>query len=452
MNTNTRIACGAGFWGDYSDATAQLLEHGTFDYLQFEYLAEVTMGLLHRLQSRDPDKGYATDFIDCVVEDHLAAILDKEIRVVTNAGGLNPEGCAQKVLEIASRKNIDVDVAIVTGDEITTDLQTLHESGVSLDHIDTGEAYNQIEESVVAGVTYLGAFPIAQALDTGADIVITGRTVDPALTLGPLIHEYKWTQADYDRLAAGTIAGHLIECGTQVTGGNLSRGWEQLDFANIGYPIADVDKEGTVRITKPPQTGGEVSEATVSEQLVYEIGDPTAYLTPDVSANFTSPTVERIEDDIVALEGIEGSEPPDTYKVSIHYEDGYKLAGNLLYSRPDALAKARKAADILRNRIDALDLNIPEVTAEFVGHNATHGPLAPEQEDYNEIMLRFAAWGENKADLRRLGMEFAPLSLAGPPSVAGLTDTGRPTPQKVINAWPALVPKTAVESEVVKYE
>lgn len=240
--------------------------------------------------------------------------------------------------------------------------------------------------------------------------------------------------------------------GTQVTGGNLSKGWEQLDFANIGYPIADVDKEGTVHITKPPQTGGEVSEATVGEQLIYEIGDPTAYLTPDVSADFTSPTVREIDDDTVALEGIEGSEPPATYKVSIHYEDGYKLAGNLLYSRPDALAKARKAANILQNRIDALELDIPETTAEFVGHNATHGPLAPKRESYNEIMLRFAAWSKNKADLRRLGMEFAPLSLAGPPSVAGLTDTGRPTPQKVINAWPALVPKTAVEPEVIEYE
>lgn len=449
---STRIACGAGFWGDYPDAAAQLLKHGEFDYLQFEYLAEVTIGLLHRLKSRDPDKGYATDFIDCVIEDHLAAILEKEIRVVTNAGGLNPAGCAKKVREIASRQDVDVDIAIVTGDEITAELETLRESGISLDHVDTEETYSQIEESVVAGVTYLGAFPIARALDTGADVVITGRTVDPALTLGPLIHEYSWTQVDYDRLAAGIIAGHLIECGTQVTGGNLSKGWEQLDFANIGYPIADVNEQGTVHITKPSQTGGEVSEATVSEQLVYEIGDPTAYLTPDVSADFTSPDVNQIDNNLVALEGIEGSSPPNTYKVSIHYEDGYKLAGNLLYSRPDALAKARKAADILQNRIDTLELEIPETTAEFVGHNATHGPLAPEQENYNEIMLRFAAWSENKADLRRFGMEFAPLSLAGPPSVAGLTDTGRPTPQKVINAWPALIPKTAVEPEVITYE
>lgn len=449
---SARIACGAGFWGDYPDATAQLLEHGEFDYLQFEYLAEVTMGLLHRLKSRDPNKGYATDFIDWVIEDHLATILEKEIRIVTNAGGLNPAGCAEKVLEIAQEQNADVDVAIVTGDEITTDLQTLHDSGISLKHIDTEEPYAQIKENVVTGVTYLGAFPIAEALDTGADIVITGRTVDPALTLGPLIHEYNWTRADYDRLAAGVIAGHLIECGTQVTGGNLSKGWEGLDFTNIGYPIADVDREGTVRITKPPLTGGEVSEATVSEQLVYEIGDPTAYLTPDVSAAFTSPTVEEIEDDLVELRGVEGSEPPTTYKVSIHYEDGYKLAGNLLYSRPDALAKARKAAEILQNRISALELEIPETTAEFVGHDATHGPLAPEQDNYNEIMLRFAAWSENKSALRRLGMEFAPLSLAGPPAVAGLTDTGRPTPQKVISAWPTLVPKEAVEPEVVEYD
>jgi hypothetical protein len=446
-----RIANGAGFWGDYPDATARLLEAGEFDYLQLEYLAEVTMGVLARLQESDPDRGYATDFIRFVVKPHLKELLDREIRVVTNAGGINPEACAQQVRDIASAKDLDVTVATVTGDTLTDSLPDI-DSTTPLRNLDTDAAFETIADDVVTAVAYLGAFPVADALDTGADIVITGRVVDPALTLGPLIHEYRWSQDDYDRLASGVIAGHLIECGTQVTGGNFLGDWESIDFENCGYPIADVTSAGDITITKPPGTGGHVTTETVKEQLIYEIGDPTAYTTPDVNADFTSPTLSQVRDNAVRVKGVTGTERPDQYKATIHYQNGYKLNGKLLYSRPNALKKARKATELLEQRIEALELDIESTNAEYVGHDATHGPAAPDREDYNEILLRFAARSHDQDSLRRLGMEFAPLSMAGPPSVTGLTDGGRPRPQPIIDTWPTLVPRETVTPEVTVYE
>jgi hypothetical protein len=449
---SVRIGCAAGFWGDRPDAAGQLLEGGDLDYLAFEYLAEVTMGLLDRLRRSDRP-GYATDFVRYAIEDYLELALEQDVTLVTNAGGLDPAGCATAVREYADQHDLDVTVATVAGDGLTGELASIHEAAPDgLVHADTGASFDEVREDVVAAAAYLGAFPIAEAIERDADVVITGRVVDPALVLGPLLAEYGWERTKWDLLAAGIVAGHLIECGTQVTGGNLSKGWRAVDFSNIGYPIAAVDGDGTVRITKPPGTGGTVSEATVSEQLVYEIGDPTAYLTPDVTADFTTPTLEEVGPDEVRITGVRGRAAPERYKVSVHHRAGYKLAGNLLYSAPDALAKARLAAEILRDRIDELGLTVADTRAEFVGHDATHGPAAPEREAYNEIMLRFAARGQHREDLRRLGLEFAPLSLSGPPSVAGLTDQGRPKPRPVVDVWPTLVPKPAVEPTVTTYE
>jgi hypothetical protein len=237
-----------------------------------------------------------------------------------------------------------------------------------------------------------------------------------------------------------------------VTGGNFLGDWRSIDFEDLGYPIAQVDPDGTTTITKPPDTGGRVSTETVAEQLVYEIQDPSAYLTPDVTADFTTAEVEQAGENAVRVSGVEGSEPPDSYKATIHHEAGYKLSGSLLYSRPDALEKARRAADILDRRIDALGLDVEDTRAEFVGHDAAHGPAAPPQQDHNEVMLRFAARSHDEAALRRLGAEFAPLSMAGPPSVAGLTDGGRPSPRPVIDVWPTTVPKAGLDPEVATYD
>ncbi|WP_136591428.1 acyclic terpene utilization AtuA family protein [Salinigranum halophilum] len=448
---SVRIANGAGFWGDYPDATARLLEAGEFDYLQLEYLAEVTMGVLARIQESNPDKGYASDFTRFVINPHLETLLERDVQVVTNAGGINPEGCARQIEDIAAEQGLNVTIATVTGDNITETLEAI-DAAASLRSIDTDEPMDAIRDSVVTAVAYLGAFPVAEALATGADIVITGRIVDPALTLGPLIHEYGWGREEYDLLASGIVAGHLIECGTQVTGGNFLGNWRELDFENLGYPIADVTPDGEVTITKPPGTGGRVSTETVKEQLLYEIGDPAAYKTPDVQADFTSPTLTQVDADAVRLSGATGHERPDRYKATVHYENGYKLNGKLLYSRPNALEKARSAAALLEQRIERQELNIEATNAEFVGHDATHGPAAPVRAEYNEILLRFAARSQDKQALRRLGMEFAPLSMAGPPSVTGLTDGGRPSPQPIIDTWPTLVPRPFVTPEVRVYE
>lgn len=444
-----RIASGAGFWGDYPDATGRLLDHGEFDYLQLEYLAEVTMGVLARLQESGRP-GYATDFVDLVVEEHVDALLDRDVTVVTNAGGVAPAACAQRVREVAADRGRDPTVATVTGEELTDSVPALREDS-GLPNIETGEPLPEDVDPRVA-VAYAGAFPIAEALDRGADVVVTGRVADPALTLGPLVHEFGWATDDYDKLAAGTVAGHLVECGTQVTGGNFLGDWRDLSFADLGYPIADVDSSGAFTVTKPPDTGGAVTTETVSEQLVYEIGDPEAYLTPDVTADFTSVTLADAGENAVRVDGVSGSAPPDSYKATVHYPNGFKLAGQLLYSRPDALEKAQRAAAILEERIETLGLDVEETHADYVGHDAAHGPMAPERESYNEIMLRFAARGPSRGDLRRLGMEFAPLSMAGPPSVTGLTAGGRPSPTPIIDTWPTLVPRDAIQPEVTVYE
>ena len=440
-----RIASGAGFWGDYPDATGRLLSHGEFDYLQLEYLAEVTMGVLARLQESGR-AGYATDFVDIVVDEYVDTLLDREVTVVTNAGGVAPAACAQRVQELAAEQGRDPTIATVTGEELTADLDELR-ADPGLPNIETGAPFPDDVEPQVA-VAYAGAFPIAEALDRGADIVITGRVADPALTLGPLLHEFEWGREEYDRLAAGTVAGHLIECGTQVTGGNFLGDWRDLSFSDLGYPIAEVEPSGEFVVTKPPDTGGAVTPETVSEQLVYEIGDPEAYLTPDVTADFTSVGLAAVGDDAVRVDGVTGTAPPDSYKATVHYPNGFKLAGQLLYSRPDALEKAERAATILEERIEALDLAVEETHAEYIGHDGAHGPMAPEQESYNEIMLRFAARGPSRDDLRRLGMEFAPLSMAGPPAVTGVTDGGRPSPTPIIDTWPTLVPRDAIQPEV----
>ncbi|WP_251342601.1 acyclic terpene utilization AtuA family protein [Haloplanus halophilus] len=444
------IANGAGFWGDYPDATERLLEYGSVDYLTLEYLAEVSIGILARLERSDRP-GYVTDFLEFVVDDHIDTIADRDVSVVTNAGGLDPQACARAVTDRAADRGVDVRVAVVTGDDVLGRLPEIKRAGNDLADIDSGEPFDAVE-SASAAVAYLGAFPIADALDDGADVVVTGRVADPALALGPLIHEFGWTRDDHDLLAAGTVAGHLTECGPQVTGGNYLGGWRDVSFDDVGFPIAEVDRNGRITVTKPPDTGGKVTTGTVAEQLVYEIGDPTAYVTPDVVADFTSPAVTQVGEDRVAIDGATGTEPTDEYKVTIHYPAGFKLAGKLLYSRPDALEKARRAAEILESRIDELGLAIDRTHVDYVGHDAAHGPVAPTRESYNEILLRFAAKSDSRSDLRRLAMEFAPLSLAGPPAVAGLTDQGRPSPRRIVDAWPTLISKRWATPEVTVYD
>ena len=318
--------------------------------------------------------------------------------------------------------------------------------------METGDPISGIRERIVSANVYFGAFPVVEALQRGADIVITGRTTDTGLTLAPMIHEFGWEKDDWDRLSAGTVAGHILECGGQSSGGNFLGDWKSVpDLAHIGFPIAEAHPDGSFVITKHENTGGLVSEATVKEQLLYEIGDPTEYITPDCVADFTSIQLAQDGENRVRVFGIKGRPATEFYKVSASYHDGYSASGTLTYAWPDALEKAKAADAILRTRMDDLGLQFDEVLSEFVGLDSCFGPLATIPDDINEVVLRIGVRGQHREHVARFGQEIAPLILTGPPSVTGFAG-GRPKPSDVIAYWPALLPKTAVTPEVIVEE
>lgn len=439
-----RIGFASGAWGDDTDAPRRLLEQTDVDYVAMDYLAEITMAILKRQQASDPSLGYARDF-PSLAGGLLPTLTENDATLVANAGGVNPESCVEAVLEEAG--DLNVTVAAVTGDEILDRIESLRDRGVTLDNVDTGASFDEIAGDLVAANAYLGAFPIASALEAaeGVDIVVTGRGVDAALVLGPLVYEYGWDPEEYDRLASGVVAGHILECGTQATGGVFLGGWQDVDFENIGYPIADFESSGEFVVTKPDGTGGVVSEATVAEQLVYEIKDPRRYVTPDVVADFTSPTVEAVGPDRVGVTGCEGTERPSEYKVTALYEDGYKAQLLLIYSWPDALAKARKADEIIRRRTD--DLPVDELRTEFLGYDGCHDGIAPEPDDPNEIVLRLAVRAAKEGPIREFGRRALPVLLSGPPNVTPVVE-GRPKPSEVLSFWPCTIPRETVEPSV----
>jgi hypothetical protein len=445
-----RIANGSAFWGDSQEAPLQLLRGGPLDYLTLDYLAEITMSILQKQRARDPRAGFATDFLG-VIKRGARDIVERGVKVVANAGGINPEGCAQavaSVLEAAGQAG-HVKIGVVTGDDIMPRLDEFLEQGADLKNLDTGEPLSSIRAQVQSANVYFGAFPIAEALCRGAGIVLTGRCNDAALALGPMIREFGWKADDWDHLAAGTIAGHVTECGAQCTGGNCQADWETTpDFAGIGYPIVEAEPDGTFVVTKHRNTGGRVSVASVTEQLLYEIGDPRSYITPDCVADFTTIQIEQQGADRVRLAAIKGRPATEFYKVSISYAAGYKAVGTLVYSWPDAFKKARVADRILRERFRRLGLKFDAVHSDFVGVNATHGAMSGEPSpDIAEVVLRLGVRGPDKTAVERFTRELAPIALNGPPSVTGL-GAGRPKAEEIIAYWPALVPKSMVAPEI----
>lgn len=438
-----RIGFASGAWGDDRTAPRQLLDRADLDYIAMDYLAEITMAILKRQQSSDPSLGYARDFPP-LVGDLLPRLIENDVTLVANAGGVNPESCVDAILEEAG--DHEITVAAVTGDDILDRIDSLRDQGVTFENMDTGAPFDEIADDLVAANAYLGAFPIAEALEADdVDIVVTGRGVDAALVLGPLIREFGWNRDEYDRLASGVIAGHILECGTQATGGIFLGNWQDIDFENIGYPIADVEPSGDFVVTKPEGTGGAVTEATVAEQLVYEIKDPTQYVTPDVVADFTSPTVEAVGPDRVRVAGCRGFERPDEYKVTALYEDGYKTQLLLIYSWPDALAKARKADTIIRRKVT--DLEIEEIRTEFLGYNGCHTGIAPEPSDSNEIVLRIAIRAAGEGPIHEFGRRALPVLLQGPPNVTPVVE-GRPKPNDVLSFWPCTIPRETVQATI----
>jgi acyclic terpene utilization AtuA family protein len=445
-----RIAGGQGFWGDSLEAPRQLVEGGAIDYLMLDYLAEVTMSILQKQKDRDPGAGYARDFVGAF-ESVLPAVLDRGVKVVANAGGVNPRGCAAAVREVAERRGVSdrIRIAVITGDDLLPCLDALLANGHALANMDTGEPLTAIRDRVRAANVYLGSRPIVDALDLGAQLVITGRCTDSALVLAPLRHEFGWGARDYNRLAAGTVAGHIIECGAQCSGGNCLYDWRDIpDLANVGYPIVEGVDDGSFVVTKHPNTGGRVSVASVAEQLLYEMGDPRSYQTPDVVADFTTIRLADDGPDRVRAWGIQGRAPSSTLKVSVAYSAGYKAVGTLVYTWPDALAKAELGGRILRERLDRLGLRFDRVHTEYVGASAAHGPLAgPPPPDMPEVQLRVAVRGGHAADVDRFTREIAPLVLNGPPSVTGYGGA-RPRVQEIVAFWPALIDRSVVHPVV----
>lgn len=450
MKQKIRIASGQGFWGDLIDAPYHQVTKGPIDYLVMDYLAEVTMSILQKQKNKNPELGYARDIPD-LMRRILPLCKEKNIKVITNGGGVNPLSCANAVLKVAEELNIkNLKIGIVLGDNILNKLDDLISTDVQLNNMETGESIINIKDKLLSANVYFGAFPIVEALKKGADIVITGRTTDTGLTLAPMIYEFGWKKDDYDKLSAGTVAGHILECGAQSSGGNFLGDWQSIpNMAEIGFPIAEAFPDGEVIITKHENTGGRVSFETVAEQLLYEIGDPKSYITPDCVADFTSIKLEDLGNDRVRVYDVKGFPETEFYKVSCSYSDGYSSAATLTYSWPQALTKAKAADQILRKRLHNLNLNFDEIRTEFIGYNACHGPLAKQllEDDINEIMLRVAVRSHDYNSVERFGKEIAPLILTGPPSVTGFAG-GRPKPSEVVAYWPALIPKKLVQPKV----
>jgi acyclic terpene utilization AtuA family protein len=450
MKHKVRVAAGQGFWGDLLDAPVRQVEGGPIDYLMLDYLAEVTMSIMQKQRSRDPKAGYAKDFIP-LMKQILPACVERNIRVTANAGGVNVEGCADAVREVARELGLagKLRIGIVTGDDIMPRLDELLGRGIELRNMDTGEPLASVRDRIQSANAYLGAWPMVEALNAGARIVITGRATDTGLTLAPLIHEFGWAADDWNRLAAGTIAGHIIECGAQCSGGNCQYEWRSVpNLADVGFPIVEGAPDGTFVITKHEGTGGWVIIPSVKEQLVYEMGDPRAYLTPDCIADFTTVHLEYEGRDRVRVHGIEGRPATEFLKVSISYSAGYKAVGTLVYSWPDAYAKAQVADKILRARLDRYGLKFDQILTEFVGANATHGRLAGEpRSDLPEVQLRVGVRGENRSAVERFTKEIAPLVLTGPPGVTGFAG-GRPKVEEIVAYWPALIPKEEIKPKV----
>ena len=446
--TGVRIASGQGFWGDWAEAPYRQVTGGPVDYLMMDYLAEVTMSIMQKQRSRDPSLGYAKDFIP-LMERILPVVAERGVRVTTNAGGVNPRGCAEALAAGARGLGLGgrLRIGVVTGDDLLPRLDELLARGHALTNLDTGRPLTDVRDRVLSANAYLGAWPVVDALRQGADVVVTGRVTDTGLTLAPLIHAFGWGAEDWDLLAAGTVAGHLIECGAQSSGGNCLVGWDRIpDLANVGYPIVDGRPDGSFDIVKHPGTGGRITVAGVTEQLLYEMGNPVEYITPDCVADFTTIRLAQAGRDRVRVSGVRGRPATDRLKVSIAYFYGYKAVGTLVYAWPDAVRKARAADGILRRRLTDLGLEFETIHTELVGLDATHGRLGARtvrEADVPEVQLRVGVRARERAPVERFTREIAPLILNGPPSVTGFAG-GRPKPEEIVAYGPALIDKREV--------
>src|SRR5579885_1443504 len=445
---SVRIAGGLGFYGDSWRPIRASIERGNVQYVASDHLAELTLAILQKDRLRDSNLGYTRDLAPMLL-DLLPLALPRGIKFVLNAGGLNPLAARGALLNALKKASIKLNIGVVLGDSVLERLDDLQAAGVSLAHMDTGEEIERVREKLLFASAYLGARPIVEALDAGADIVLTGRVADAALFLAPMVHELGWKWDEWDKLAQGIVVGHLLECSGQATGGNFGGDWRSIpDLAHIGYPIAEVWENGDAVITKAPGTGGRVSFDTLREQLLYEVHDPAHYLTPDVDVDMTTLRMEEIGPDQVRVTGATGRPAPATLKIVAGYEDGYMGQAMLGYAWPDALAKAQLAAEIVQQQMQETGLRAEETLVEFIGYNSIHGPLADPTyaEHLNEVYLRIAIRCRDKREAARIGRLVTHLGLNGPPFIGGAG--GIMEPRGLLGIWPTLAPRGVIEEYV----
>ncbi len=447
-----RIGCGASSWGDDVGEPRELLTRAPLDYLIMDYLAEITLSIMRRQMDRDPAKGYATDVVT-VIRDILPLLARNGTKVVTNAGGLNPTGCAEAIYQVIADAGLSgrMRVAVVDGDDLMPGLGELAKT-VPFRNYDDGRPFSEVADRVLSANAYLGAQPIRAALDLGADIIITGRCVDVALTLAPLMHEFDWANDDWDRIGAGIVAGHLLECGPQSTGGN-HQGWKAVPgLEHVGYPIVEVSRDGSIVLTKAPGTGGLVNCMTATDQLLHEIFDPKAFLSPDATVDWTSFTLADEGGDRVRIAGVQGAPPPDTLKVSMTYRDGYRTVLMWPYAWPDARLKAETAIRKIQHTVGRLGLRLDATRADIFGMGAIHGERLKaagfECGEPLEVFARFAARSAWREDIQRLAAQQAPMH-KGPPGLAGQLAGGRGDVAPIYTHWPTTIPVDQVWPRVM---
>lgn len=443
-----RIGGASGFWGDASRATGQLLTVEGLDYLVYDYLAEITMSIMARARAKDDSRGYALDFVSAAMKPNLSQVAERGIKVISNAGGVNPEACVAALQQEINAQGLNLKVACVGGDDLKARTTELAASGVT--EMFSGVSFPS-PDKVLSINAYLGAFPIAQALALGADIVVTGRCVDSAVTLGACIHAFGWGRNDLDQLAMGSLAGHILECGTQATGGNFTD-WEQVsNMANMGYPVAEISPDGSFVCTKPANTGGLVTVGTVCEQMLYEIGDPQAYILPDVVCDFSTAQVEQAGVDRVNVSGATGRPAPDTYKVSATYADEFRGGTFLSYYGTDADRKARRLGESVfeaaRNMFKAFGMaDFSETSIEMMGAESQYGNYATV-ENPREVVMKIAAKHPDQMGIGIMLKEAVGLALAAPPGLSGFAGS-RPSPSPVVRLFSFTVPKSEAQVQV----
>ena len=450
MKDKIYIANGQGFWGDSIDAPVELVKGGKLDYLTLDYLAEVTMSIMQRQKLKKPDLGYATDFVQ-LIERILPTIMDKNIKVIANAGGVNPEACRAAVFNVAKKLGIKgLKIGIVHGDNILDRIKAFESQRIPMKSMDSGESLYDLMKNgndILSANVYMSSMPLVDALAQGAQIIIAGRTTDTGLAMAPMVHEFGWKWDDWNKLAAGTVAGHIIECGAQCTGGNFTRWRDVPDLWNVGYPVVEAHPDGTFFVTKHENTGGLVTVDTVSEQLVYEMGDPNNYITPDVTADFTSIRLEQAGPNRVKVFDIKGKPSTEFFKVSASYLKGYKASGQLTVSGPDAYDKAKLCGEMLWKRLERAGMSYEETNTEYLGVNTCHEGIVSVPAQINEVVLRVGVKDKDQKKVDRFGKEIAPLVTSGPPGVTGFAG-GRPKPQEIVAFFPTLIPKRLIKTTV----